>query len=185
MQLIAGRVGQEFNQRKNRKGAFWEDRYHATAIEKGEHLFRCFAYIDLNMVRAGVVEHPSQWPFSGYNEIQKPRKKNVLINYDKLMELTGAVSYEQAKQNHRGWVEEYLKSHNNQDDKWTESVAVGSKEFLEKVIIKLGAIVKGRKTSESGEGYQLREPSIPYNAHLGAENSNIGPKNTYYWNIYS
>jgi putative transposase len=31
IQLIAGRTGQEFNQRKNRKGAFWEDRYHASA----------------------------------------------------------------------------------------------------------------------------------------------------------
>ena len=40
MQLIAGRTGQEFNQRKNRKGAFWEDRYHATAIEDGDHFFR-------------------------------------------------------------------------------------------------------------------------------------------------
>jgi putative transposase len=30
MQLIAGRTGQEYNQRKNRNGAFWEDRYHAT-----------------------------------------------------------------------------------------------------------------------------------------------------------
>jgi hypothetical protein len=27
--LIAGRTGQEFNQRKSRKGAYWEDRYHA------------------------------------------------------------------------------------------------------------------------------------------------------------
>jgi len=26
MQLIAGRTGQEYNQRKRRKGAFWEDR---------------------------------------------------------------------------------------------------------------------------------------------------------------
>ena len=33
MQLIAGRTGQGYNQRKGRKGAFWEDRYHATAIE--------------------------------------------------------------------------------------------------------------------------------------------------------
>ncbi|VAW65049.1 Transposase and inactivated derivatives [hydrothermal vent metagenome] len=33
MQLIAGRTAQEYNQRKNRKGAFWEDRYHATAID--------------------------------------------------------------------------------------------------------------------------------------------------------
>jgi putative transposase len=40
IKLIAGRTGQEYNQRKNRKGAFWEDRYHATAVEKGAHLFR-------------------------------------------------------------------------------------------------------------------------------------------------
>jgi len=35
IQLIAGRTGQEFNKRKTRKGAFWEDRYHATAVETG------------------------------------------------------------------------------------------------------------------------------------------------------
>ena len=39
IKLIAGRTGKEYNQRKSRKGAFWEDRYHATAIEKGDHLF--------------------------------------------------------------------------------------------------------------------------------------------------
>jgi REP element-mobilizing transposase RayT len=48
MQLIAGRIGQEYNQRKHRKGAFWEDRYHATAIEGDDHLFRCMVYIDMN-----------------------------------------------------------------------------------------------------------------------------------------
>ena len=41
MQLIAGRTGQEYNQRKARHGAFWEDRYHATAIEADEHLHIC------------------------------------------------------------------------------------------------------------------------------------------------
>jgi putative transposase len=35
MQLVAGRTGQEYNQRKKRKGAFREDRYHATAVEEG------------------------------------------------------------------------------------------------------------------------------------------------------
>jgi putative transposase len=38
LKLIAGRTGQEYNKRKKRKGAFWEDRYHATAIEDGSHL---------------------------------------------------------------------------------------------------------------------------------------------------
>jgi REP element-mobilizing transposase RayT len=53
MQLIAGRAAQDYNRRKARVGAFWEDRYHATAIESGAHLHRCVVYIDLNMVRAG------------------------------------------------------------------------------------------------------------------------------------
>jgi len=74
IQLVAGRTGQGYNQRKNRKGAFWEDRYHETAVEGGDHLFRCLVYIDLNMVRADVVDRPSQWPFCGYNEIQEPKK---------------------------------------------------------------------------------------------------------------
>ena len=39
MQLIAGKVAQQYNHRKKRKGAFWEDRYHATAVDTGEHLF--------------------------------------------------------------------------------------------------------------------------------------------------
>lgn len=82
IQLTAGRVSQEYNQRKRRKGAYWEDRYHATAIETGRHLLRCIVYIDLNMVRAGVVSHPAEWAFGGYNEIQSPRRKSILINYD-------------------------------------------------------------------------------------------------------
>jgi len=61
LKLVAGRTGQEYNQRKNRKGAYWKDRYHATAVESGDHLARCMVYIDINMVRAGVVDHPSQW----------------------------------------------------------------------------------------------------------------------------
>ena len=37
MQLVAGRTAQEFNRRKNRKGAFWEDRYHATAVDTDQY----------------------------------------------------------------------------------------------------------------------------------------------------
>ena len=64
-QFVAGRTGQEYNKRKKRKGAFWNDRYHATAVESDDHLVRCLVYIDLNMVRAGVVDHPSEWPYGG------------------------------------------------------------------------------------------------------------------------
>ncbi len=92
MKLVAGRTAQEYNQRKNRKGAYWEDRYHAIAVESGEHLAQCMVYIDTNMVRAGVVSHPSLWSFSGYNDIQEPRRKNILIYYKKLQWLIGSGS---------------------------------------------------------------------------------------------
>ena len=62
-------------------------RYHATAIETGKHLLRCLVYVDLNMVRAGAVKHPFEWRFGGYNEIQSPRRKCVLITYEKLSAL--------------------------------------------------------------------------------------------------
>ena len=184
IKLIAGRTGQEFNQRKNRKGAFWEDRYHATAVESGEHLFQCLVYIDLNMVRAGVVEHPSEWSFCGYNEIQKPRRKNVLIDYERLRKLLGFNTYDRLIKDHKGWVEDYLGNGNNiRDEKWTKSIAVGSKGFVDKVKSMLGALALGRKSIEAGESYQLREPSVPYNVHLGAKKSDIASKNTYFWNV--
>ena len=77
--MVAGRTGQEYNIRKNRKGAFWEDRYHATAVENYRYLRQGITYIDMNMVRAGVVEHPRRWEFCGYNEIQNPRKRKGII----------------------------------------------------------------------------------------------------------
>jgi putative transposase len=181
MQLVAGRTGQEYNQRKNRKGAYWEDRYHATAVESGDHLARCMTYIDTNMVRAGVVSHPTSWPFCGYNEIQVPRRKNVLIDYERLQELLGAESYEKLRKIHKGWLEEYLgDGSKTRQDEWTDSIAVGSRTFIEKVKALLGFKAMGRDVKEGGGGYQLREEAISYNALFGPEKRDIGPKNTYF-----
>ncbi|RJQ78550.1 MAG: transposase [Desulfobacteraceae bacterium] len=184
IQLIAGRTGQEFNQRKGRKGAFWEDRYHATAVEDGDHLSQCIVYIDLNMVRAGVVSHPSEWPFCGYNEIQEPRRKNVLINYDRLRQLLGFDAYDGLKASHKGWVESFLNNgENRRNDKWTRSIAVGSKNFIRNIKTAMGVMAKGRKNVESGESYQLREPQIPYGNFFEAQKSAIDTENTCFWEL--
>ena len=131
MQLIAGRTGQEFNQRKGRKGAYWEDRYHATAVETDEHLVQCLIYIDLNMVRARVVRHPSEWMFSGYNEIQAPRERYALIHYQALMDLLNFKSMEALAKAYRGWVEEAVqKADCFRDERWTQSVALAASSLL-------------------------------------------------------
>ena len=177
MQLVAGRTGQEYNQRKNRKGAYWEDRYHATAVENGAHLARCMVYIDTNMVRAGVVSHPSMWSFSGYNEIQEPRRKNILIDYVRLRELFGLGSYDELRNSHRGWIEEYLGNGAEiRRDEWTGSIAIGSRSFVENVKTLLGLRAKGRRVMEGGGGYQIREEAAHYISLFGAEKDDIALK---------
>jgi putative transposase len=36
-------------------------------------LWRCLCYIELHMVRCGVVKHPQEWPWVGYHEIRGQR----------------------------------------------------------------------------------------------------------------
>lgn len=184
IKLVAGRTGQEYNLRKNRKGAFWEDRYHATAVESDEHLFKCLTYIDLNMVRNGVVSHPSEWAFGGYNEIQKPRRKNTLIAYQKLAKLAGFNDYDAFRETHKELVDQSLATGNNsRQSQWTESIAVGSKKFIETTKEKLGILARGRKLFENDEGFHLREEAGTYIANYDVKNDNIEAKNTYIWEI--
>lgn len=140
LQLIASRTGQEYNQRKNRKGAFWEDRYHATAVEDGEHFIQCMTYIDLNMVRAGVVDHPSEWPDCGYHEIQNPRQRYAIIDRQKLTELASVDDPNSLGENHMGWLHDLLPSEGKKrEEKWSTSVAVGGEKFVTRFKELLGA----------------------------------------------
>ena len=184
IQLIAGRTAREYNQRKTRKGAFWEDRYHATAIESGNHLIRCLAYIDLNMVRAGIVRHPDQWANGGYHEIQNPKQRYSIVNRQKLADLLGIKDCDQLADYHRKWVEDVLKSGSNQrDTKWTQSIAVGDKEFVMETKAKLGAKAIGRREMKNFEGYELRESQNPYNRVFEPEKCNLSMKNDHLWQV--
>ena len=178
MQLVAGRTGQEYNQRKRRKGAFWEDRYHAVAIESGEHLIRCLVYIDLNMVKTGVVSHPDKWEFSGFNEIQRPRRKCVIISYETLYNLAGYPDYESFRKAHFEWIKaEADKISNKRQAHWSNCIAVGSEAFVEEVGTRLAARAKGREKRPLDHGMELRELSLPYNLFFDPEKSDIGEKN--------
>ena len=53
MKLIAASTSKGYNIRKKRSGSFWEDRYHATAVQTEHYFARCMVYIDMNMVRTG------------------------------------------------------------------------------------------------------------------------------------
>lgn len=50
-------------------GTLWEGRYKSHLVANDEHLLRCYRYIELNPVRAGMVAHAAdyRWPSYGRN----------------------------------------------------------------------------------------------------------------------
>ena len=177
-----GRTAQEFNRRKHRQGAFWEDRYHSTAIEDGEHLQRCLVYIDLNMVRAGAVKHPAEWTHGGYREIQNPPERYTIIDLANLSVSCGFTSVMDFQRAHRLWVDEALaREAMRRDARWSEAIAVGSYDFVEKIKRELGAKAVHRDVNEAAGAHTLREQQSVYTSDFDTENDMLRPKNVIPW----
>jgi putative transposase len=131
MQLAAGSVGQTLNIRKGHEGSVWEHPYQCTMVEDGQHLLNCLRYVDMNMVRAGVVNHPQDWRWCGYDELTGQRKRYRIIDVDRLLQsldLPDAASLERL---HRRGVDTQVERGDlSRRPHWTEAVAIGGQEFV-------------------------------------------------------
>lgn len=143
MDALEGDVAQRYNLRKGRGGAFWSGRYHATAIESSGHLWNCLAYIELNMVRAGVVNHPSEWHWCSYGELTGTKQRYRVVDRDKFAEAFGRhPDSEGFAQHYQSAVDERLGCGAlSREPGWSDGLAVGSEEF----IMKISSLIKDRK----------------------------------------
>lgn len=66
LQSLGRRYVQYFNYAQKRTGTLWEGRYKATLIDSERYLLICYRYIELNPVRANMVSHPREYPWSSY-----------------------------------------------------------------------------------------------------------------------
>lgn len=66
LQSVGRRYVQYFNYTYERTGTLWEGRYKATVIDSDRYLLTCMRYIELNPVRADMVKHPREYPWSSY-----------------------------------------------------------------------------------------------------------------------
>lgn len=178
IQLLQSRTAQEYNTRKDRKGAFWEDRYHATAVDTDVYLMNCMTYINMNMVRAGVIKHPVEWKESGYFEIEFPRKRYGIIDFKVLLNELCMESIEELQRSQKEWINEKLSNHQlNRESKWTESLAVGSEDFVERIKEQLDLKAKSRKIVKTENDYILSDSEIPYKAIFDPKNEPLRQKN--------
>ena len=69
MKTVKQRFSVWYNRNHKRYGTLWADRFKSVLVEgKGNPLQTMAAYIDLNPVRAGIVEDPKDYRFCGYAE---------------------------------------------------------------------------------------------------------------------
>ena len=65
-QSVGRKYVQYFNFTYRRSGTLWEGRYRATVIDSERYLLSVMRYIELNPVRAGMVAHPRDYPWSSH-----------------------------------------------------------------------------------------------------------------------
>ena len=69
MQLVKQRFSIWFNRSHDRYGTLWSERFKSVLVEGSSGVMRTMAaYIDLNAVRAGLVDDPKDYRFCGYGE---------------------------------------------------------------------------------------------------------------------
>ena len=70
-----------YNRRHSRKGHFWSERFGSVLIESGESLLSCLGYIDLNPVRARIVEKPEDYRWCSLNHRVNKGNTDDLLSF--------------------------------------------------------------------------------------------------------
>ena len=66
MKALGQRYVQYFNRSYRRSGTLWEGRYRSCLSQAEGYLLACQRYIELNPVRAAMVDHPAEYRWSSY-----------------------------------------------------------------------------------------------------------------------
>ena len=69
------------NRSYRRTGTLWEGRFKSSLVDTNRYCLICYRYIELNPVRAGMVEHPSEYPWSSYASNAEGRVNKLLIQH--------------------------------------------------------------------------------------------------------
>ena len=74
MQAQGRKYVQYFNYTYGRSGTLWEGRYKSTVVDADNYLLTVYRYIELNPVRAEMVNHAADYPWPSYrgNAMGKP-----------------------------------------------------------------------------------------------------------------
>ncbi|WP_457756050.1 transposase [Thermodesulfatator indicus] len=159
VQDIKQRFSRWYNKRVERKGYFWADRFKSVIIETGEALLNCLAYIELNPVRAGIVEKPEDYRWCSLGYRSRIGTGKTFLSLD-----LGLPRYEGKTEKERfEFLREFVygKGGLDEPDKgtgeifrqrvryFTESLAIGSRRFVKETTTKLKGIIRLKREKKT------------------------------------
>jgi len=78
MQALGRRYVYYINKHYHRSGTLWEGRFKASLVDSDQYLLTCMRYIELNPVRANMVDHPGEYAWSSYHANAQGRKDSLI-----------------------------------------------------------------------------------------------------------
>jgi putative transposase len=81
---------QRINSRRGRTGTLWEGRFWSCPVTTERYVLACYRYIELNPERAGMVDHPSQYPWSSYHQNAEGEPGGLLDPHSVYLAIAGA-----------------------------------------------------------------------------------------------
>jgi putative transposase len=66
MQAMANKYARYFNAKHQRTGTIWEGRYKSCLVDSEHYLFTLYKYIEMNPIKAHMVESLNDYPWSSY-----------------------------------------------------------------------------------------------------------------------
>lgn len=145
MQALGRKYVQYFNRRYSRSGTLWEGRFRSSLVDNERYLLHLHRYIELNPVRAGMVNDPAEYSWSSY-QINGLGKVSPLSTPHPLYLSLGKTD-KQRQRNYRLLFEEEIDSKVIEDirDAANKGLALGSESFIAHVEELTGKLLRKGK----------------------------------------
>lgn len=96
MKALGQRYVQYFNRTYQRSGTLWEGRYRSCLTQAEHYFLACQRYIELNPVRAAMVQHPADYRWSSYRANAQGEHSSLITPHDVFLGLGLAADSRQA-----------------------------------------------------------------------------------------
>ena len=87
MKQLGQRYVQYINRTYRRSGTLWEGRYKSCIAQDELYVLGCYRYVELNPVRADIVQHPAEYRWSSYRVNAQSEKSSLITPHEQYVDL--------------------------------------------------------------------------------------------------